>query len=246
MLFKGSVGTGGTVTWANLPAAAAGNEGWTYKVITEHTAETGKPAAKVGDTIISTGSEWVVIPSGDEPSGTVTSVGITNGGLISVSGSPITTSGSITLTHGTPTGAGTKTSGFYKFSTDAYGHVNGTTAVAKSDITGLLGNYVTSVNGSSGAVTISNATQSVAGLMSATDKQTLDTLSAASQGALVSGTLTIAKDATSVSASAIASKLISWQAYQGGAAVIVDYDGSAFSVAEAATSAITIKYIKVV
>ena len=246
MLFKGSVGTGGTVTWANLPTAATSNEGWTYKVITAHTAETGKPAAKVGDTIISTGSEWVVIPSGDEPSGTVTSVGITNGGLISVSGSPITTSGSITLTHGTPTGAGTKTSGFYKFSTDAYGHVNGTTAVAKSDITGLLGNYVTSVNGSSGAVTISNATQSAAGLMSATDKQTLDTLSAASQGALVSGTLTIAKDATSVSASAIASKLISWQAYQGGAAVMVDYDGSAFSIAEAATSAITIKYIKIV
>ena len=99
MLFKGSVGTGGTVTWANLATAAAANEGWTYKVITAHTAETGKPAAKVGDTIISNGSEWIVIPSGDEPSGTVTSVGLvnaTNGGL-SISNSPITTSGNITV-----------------------------------------------------------------------------------------------------------------------------------------------------
>lgn len=99
MLFKGSVGTNGTVTWANLAAAATGNEGWTYKVITAHTAETGKPAAKVGDTIISTGSEWVVIPSGDEPSGTVTSVaatGATNSG-ISVTGTPITTSGTLTI-----------------------------------------------------------------------------------------------------------------------------------------------------
>ena len=243
MVFKGSVGTGGTVTWANLPAAAAANEGHTYKVITAHTAETGKPAAAVGDTIISTGSEWVVVPSGDEPSGTVTSVGITNGGLISVSGSPITSSGSITLTHGTPSGATTKTSGFYKFSTDAYGHVNGTTAVGKSDITGLLGDYVTSVNGSTGAVTISNVTQTTAGLMSAADKVTLDNLSAASAGAITYQTLTIAAGQTSVSASGVASKLLTFQAYMGGEAVVVDYDGTNFSINTAQSSAITIKCI---
>ena len=247
MIFKGSVGTGGTVTWANLPAAATSNEGHTYKVITAHTAETGKPAAEVGDTIISTGSEWVVIPSGDEPKGTVTSVAISNGGLISVSGSPITSSGTITLTHGTPTGASSiGTAGFYKIKTDAYGHVNGTTAVAKADITGLLGDYVTSVNGSTGAVTISNATQSSAGLMSAADKVTLDNLEAASQGAITYTTLTIAQGQTSISASGVASKLITFQAYQGGEAVVVDYDGSAFSVAAAASSAITIKCVTTV
>ena len=228
MVFKGSVGTGGTVTWANLPAAAAANEGFTYKVITAHTAETGKPAAEVGDTIISTGSEWVVIPSGDEPSGTVTSVGISNSGLITISGSPITSSGSITIGHGTPSGASAiDTAGFYKIKTDAYGHVNGTTAVAKSDITGLVG----------------NATQSADGLMSAEDKTTLDNLEAASQGAITYTTLTIAQGTTSISASGVASKLITFQAYQGGEAVIVDYDGSAFSVASSAASAITIKCV---
>ena len=228
MVFKGSVGTGGTVTWANLPAAATANEGFTYKVITAHTAETGKPAAAVGDTIISTGSEWIVIPSGDEPSGTVTSVGISNSGLITISGSPITSSGSITIGHGTPSGATEISStGFYKIKTDAYGHVNGTTAVAKSDITGLVG----------------NATQSADGLMSATDKTTLDSLSAASTGAITHTSLTIAQGQTSVSASGVASKLITYQAYQGGEAVIVDYDGTNFSVASAATSAITIKCV---
>lgn len=228
MVFKGSVGTDGTVTWANLPAAAASNEGFTYKVITAHTAETGKPAAEVGDTIISTGSEWVVIPSGDEPKGTVTSVGISNSGLITISGSPITSSGSITIGHGTPSGASAiDTAGFYKIKTDAYGHVNGVTAVAKSDITGLVG----------------NATQSADGLMSAADKTTLDSLSAASVGAITHTSLTIAQGETSVSASGVASKLVTYQAYQGGEAVIVDYDGTNFSVASAAASAITIKCV---
>lgn len=250
MVFKGSVGTSGTVTWANLPAAAAANEGHTYKVITAHTAETGKPAAAVGDTIISTGSEWVVIPSGDEPEGTVTSVAISNGGLISVSGSPITSSGTITLTHGTPSGAAAvTTAGFYKIKTDAYGHVNGKTAVAKSDITGLLGNYVTgiklgaSATASTGEVTVPIVSQTTAGLMSAADKTTLDNLSAASTGAITHTTLTIAQGQTSVSASGVASKLVTFQAYQGGEAVIVDYDGTNFSVASAAASAITIKCV---
>ena len=95
MLFKGSLGTGGTIT--SLPSAAASNEGFVYKVITAGTY--ASQAAKVGDTFISDGSNWVLIPSGDEPSGTVTSVGVanaTNGGL-SVSGSPVTSSGVITI-----------------------------------------------------------------------------------------------------------------------------------------------------
>ena len=56
-------------------------------------------AAKVGDIFISNGTEWIYIPSGDEPSGTVTSVNLTPGGGISVSGGPITSSGSITVTN---------------------------------------------------------------------------------------------------------------------------------------------------
>jgi len=90
MVFKGSVGTGGTVEWSALPAAASTNEGYTYKVITKHTSA---PICEVGDTIISDGTNWVVIPSGDEPSGTVTSVGTGSG----LSGGPITSSGTISL-----------------------------------------------------------------------------------------------------------------------------------------------------
>ena len=97
MVFKGSLGTGGTIT--SLTTAAADKEGYTYKVITA-----GKYAskdAKVGDTFIcaKTGTstyEWVLIPSGDEPSGTVTSVGLSvPTDIFSVSGSPVTSSGTL-------------------------------------------------------------------------------------------------------------------------------------------------------
>lgn len=71
MVFRGTVGTGGTVTWANLPTASNENKGYTYKVITDHTADSKCPACKDGDTIISNGSTWVVIPSGDEDNDTV-------------------------------------------------------------------------------------------------------------------------------------------------------------------------------
>lgn len=95
MLFKGSLGTGGTIT--ALPAASAANEGYVYKVITAGTYQS--LVCKVGDTVISTGSEWVLIPSGDEPGGTVTSVGAggASGSHITTSGSPITSSGTITI-----------------------------------------------------------------------------------------------------------------------------------------------------
>lgn len=120
MIFKGSVGTGGTVT--SLPTAAASNEGWTYKVITALSS----PAAKVGDTVISNGSSWVVIPSGDEPSGTVTSVGVsnaTNGGL-TVSGSPITSSGTITIGHSNVLTNAQTTQAVYPIKIDKNGHIS--------------------------------------------------------------------------------------------------------------------------
>lgn len=95
MVFKGSLGTGGTIT--KLPTAAATNEGFTYKVITAGTY--ANKAAKVGDTFISTGSTWELIPSGDEPSGTVTSVGISVPTGLSVSNSPVTASGTIAISY---------------------------------------------------------------------------------------------------------------------------------------------------
>lgn len=98
MLFKGSLGTGGTIT--TLPAASSANEGFVYKVITAGTYQ--GLVCKVGDTVISNGVEWTLIPSGDEPSGTVTSVGLSMPTGFSVDGSPITSSGTfnVTMTSG--------------------------------------------------------------------------------------------------------------------------------------------------
>ena len=86
MIFKGTVGTNGTIT--SLPAAAAANEGYTYKVIT---ALSTPVTAKVGDTVISNGTAWTVIPSGDEPAGTVTNIATGSG----LTGGPITSTGTI-------------------------------------------------------------------------------------------------------------------------------------------------------
>lgn len=68
-------------------------------------------------------------------------------------------------THPTHTA---KTSGLYKITVDGSGHVSGTTAVTKSDITGL--------GIPAQDTTYSAATTTSAGLMSAADKTTLDTL----------------------------------------------------------------------
>lgn len=89
MQFKGTVGTGGTKTWSNLPSAAQSN-GHAYKVITAHDTA---PVCAIGDMIISNGSIWVVIPSGDEPSGTVTNVATGDG----LTGGPISSTGTISL-----------------------------------------------------------------------------------------------------------------------------------------------------
>lgn len=90
MQFKGTIGTSGTIEWSALPTAAAANEGYTYKVITAHDTN---PICKVGDTIVSNGSTWIIIPSGDEPSGTVTNIATGSG----LTGGPITSSGTISL-----------------------------------------------------------------------------------------------------------------------------------------------------
>ena len=94
MVFKGSLGAGGTIT--TLPTASDSNKGFTYKVITAGTY--ASQSAKVGDTFISDGSAWVLIPSGDEPSGTVTNVAVTSAdGSATITGSPITSSGTIDI-----------------------------------------------------------------------------------------------------------------------------------------------------
>lgn len=128
MVFKGSLGTDGTLK--SLPDAAVENVGHTYKVITAGTY--ANKTAKIGDTFVSTGTAWELIPSGDEPSGTVTSVSAGTG--LTTGTDPITTSGTISLatsgaTAGTygPTSAVTGTNGTTisvpKVTVDAYGRV---------------------------------------------------------------------------------------------------------------------------
>lgn len=94
MIFKGSLGTSGTIT--TLPTASDANKGFTYKVITAGTYQGVE--CKAGDTIISDGTQWVLIPSGDEPSGTVTNVAVTStDSSATITGSPITSSGTIDI-----------------------------------------------------------------------------------------------------------------------------------------------------
>lgn len=94
MQFKGTLGTGGTIT--SLPTAAASNAGFSYKVITDGTY--ASQAAKVGDMFVSDGSSWILIPSGDDSGGTVTNIA-TSG---AITGGPITTTG--TISHSTAAG----------------------------------------------------------------------------------------------------------------------------------------------
>lgn len=137
MVFRGTVGTGGTVT--SLPVDGSATVGDTYKVITDGTY--GGKASKIGDTLICltktpSANTWEIVPSGDEPSGTVTSVAVSNGGGLSVSGSPITSSGTITISHAdTSSQASVDNSGrtyIQDISLDTYGHVTKITSATET------------------------------------------------------------------------------------------------------------------
>lgn len=98
MVFKGTLGAqADNPTITALPVDGSADIGDTYKVITDGTYDS--QVAKVGDLFIcltktSNANTWSYIPSGDEPSGTVTNVaaGI---GLTTADGEPITSTGTI-------------------------------------------------------------------------------------------------------------------------------------------------------
>ena len=134
MVFKGTLGTGGTIT--ALPTAATTTIGDTYKVITAGTY--ASIVAKVGDVFIcSDAPAWVLVPSGDEPSGTVTNVATGDG----LTGGPVTSTG--TISHAVPTNAATtnsKTSVDNKYisgaTSDKFGHITAITQTTAADATG--------------------------------------------------------------------------------------------------------------
>ena len=130
MVFKGTLGTGGTYDSSTLPAAASTNTGWTLKVITDGIYR--GVVAKEGDTLISDGTTWVKIPSGDEPTGTVTNISTGTG----LTGGPITTTGTISHSDIETTTA-VSTASLVKITTDGIGHIKTTGAVQASDIPAL-------------------------------------------------------------------------------------------------------------
>lgn len=138
MVFKGSLGTGGTIS--SLPTASSSNEGWVYKVITAGTY--ASQSAKVGDTFISDGSAWVLIPSGDEPAGTVTNVATGSG----LTGGPITSTGTISLdtAYGdTVNPYGSKTKNYVLASPNGSNGTPSFRSLVAADIPDLSGTYKT-------------------------------------------------------------------------------------------------------
>lgn len=154
MVFKGSLGTGGTITALHVDGTAT--VGDTYKVITAGTY--ASKAAKVGDTFIcltktSTANTWELIPSGDEPSGTVTSITIKATSPIAIdSSSAITSSGTRTLSHAN---SGVTAGTYRSVTVNATGHVTAgsnpttisgygiTDAYTKTEIDTKIGNIET-------------------------------------------------------------------------------------------------------
>ena len=152
MVFKGSLGTGGTIT--ALPVDGSANIGDTYKVITAGTY--ASKAAKIGDTFIcltktSSANTWELIPSGDEPNGTVTSITLKATSPIAIdSTSAITTSGTRTLSHAN---SGV-TAGTYKSVTvNETGHVT-----AGTNPTTLSGYGITDAKIENGTITLGSST----------------------------------------------------------------------------------------
>ena len=128
MVFKGTLGTGGTIT--ALPTASASTVGDCYKVITAATY--ASTACTIGDMwVCNSTPAWVHIPSGDdEYKGTVTKVQAGQG--LSTGTNPISTSGTIshvdtTRTNNTSTASpahgGTFTA-IDSITTDTMGHIS--------------------------------------------------------------------------------------------------------------------------
>lgn len=113
VIFKGTVGTGGTVS--SLPTPQASTRGYEYQAITAGTIPAAQSASgsqetyKIGDMLICALSSgdgvtpqtfgWVVNPSGNEPEGTVTSL-TAEKGIVAYSTDPQTAGAGTIATQG--------------------------------------------------------------------------------------------------------------------------------------------------
>lgn len=224
MVFKGTLGTGGTIT--ALPTASASNEGWVYKVITAGTY--ASQTAKIGDLFVcravsSSSYEWTYVPSGDEPSGTVTNIATGSG----LSGGPITTSGTISLATAygdTVNPYGTKNANTVLAAPNGSNGTPSFRALVAADIPDLSdtyqgkGNYKTTqvavndpdvVGGATATEFISNITQNTNGVITPTKKKVpIDTsVTQSSSNLVTSGAVYTAIQ--EVSGGAVTKKVIS-------------------------------------
>ena len=148
MVFRGSLGTGGTIT--ALPVDGSAKVGDTYKVITAGTY--AGATAKVGDTFVcftktSSANTWELIPSGDEPNGTVTSIKIAATSPIVVDNDvAITTSGTRTLSHAN---SGVTAGTYRSVTVNATGHIT-----AGTNPTTLGGYGITDAKIANGVITL--------------------------------------------------------------------------------------------
>lgn len=138
-----------TNTTFNVTAADLGLSGaMHFKGVVEGSELPPTTNYSEGDVIVlgGTGKEYVLALNGasgakkwnelgDEGSYALKSVTVTGTGALGGGG---TLEANRTITHNAGNAA-SQASGFYKFSTDAYSHVNGVTAVVKKDLTDLIG-----------------------------------------------------------------------------------------------------------
>lgn len=142
MVFKGTVGTNGTVT--TLPTNGTASIGDTYKVITAGTY--GGKVSKVGDTLVcltktSSANTWEIIPSGDDVEDTWRNIkvngteklgtGISTGAVDFVNGTNTTVSFNSTGNKMSINAIDTK----YTANTTSIGSASAGTAIPADDIT---------------------------------------------------------------------------------------------------------------
>ena len=171
-----------TVTNTGVTSAVAGTgisvSGATGAVTVTNTAPDQTVALTGAGTTVVTGTyPNFTITSTDSTTGTVTSVAATAGTGISVTGSPITTSGTLNITNTAPdqtvaiaSGTGISVSGTYPNFT-----VTNTSPSSGGTVTSVTGTApVVSSGGNTPAISMAQATGSVDGYLSATDWTTFN------------------------------------------------------------------------
>lgn len=169
MVFKGTLGTGGTIT--TLPTASASNEGWTYKVITAGTY--AEQAAKVGDVFVcakltSSTYGWVLIPAGDTDTDTVREIKVNGTSFL---GTGIST-GYLNLKAGTNVSLSTANSHDVTITATDTNYYHTPTYSAGLSIatgTGVSALFVPNANGSTQAGVVSTSAQTFSGEKTFTD-----------------------------------------------------------------------------